>query len=131
MLTEVEMKWLRERARETCERCKTHHLFCDYCNRIYKHSVWARDCFTLSGLSVETTYDELLETAEFEARVAKKLAQGVSYGELPCGADPDCPDKHMDKYNTKETPCLGCRMCVLRAARFEIEAKMEEEGKRV
>lgn len=73
--------------------------------------------------------NEFEAAAEFEARVAKKLAQGVSYGELPCGADPDCPDKHMDKYNTKETPLLGCRMCVLRAARFEIEAKMEEEGK--
>lgn len=71
--------------------------------------------------------NEFEDAAEFEARVAKKLAHGVSYGELPCGAEPDCPDKHMDKYNTKETPTLGCRMCVLRAARFEIEAKMEEE----
>ena len=131
MLTEAEKKWLRERRHENCETCKTHHLLCDRCSHIYPGNVWAWDRFTLSGLNVETTYDELRDVAEFEARVAAKLAYGVSYGELPCGADPDCPDKHMDRYNTKETPLLGCWMCVLRAARFEIEAKMEEERKRV
>lgn len=127
MLTEAEMKWLRERARETCERCKTHHLFCDYCNRIHKTRVWARDCFTLSGLSVETTYDELLETAEFEARVAAKMTR-ITVGDLPCGVDADnneCQKPHFGKYNNEER-AIGCDMCFLMVARLAVEAEKGE-----
>ena len=128
MFTEAEMKWLRERARETCERCKTHHLFCDYCNRIHKNRVWARDCFTLSGLSVETTYDELLETAEFEARVAVKLSTR-DYIDL-CADRGECEAPHFYKHNTKDK-IVGCNMCTLCVVRLDVEEEMEEEGKRV
>ena len=129
MLTEGEMKWLEDRA-ENLEIFGGY--FCPNCPELVLEE-GVMYCGRGGG---EHCIDNphkyaFKDVAEFEARVAKKLAYGVSYGELPCGADPDCPDKHMDKYNTKETPSLGCRKCVLRAARFEIEAKMEEEGKRV
>lgn len=119
MLAETDMKWLHRR------KNVKDGTFCLHClggKNGFPCPDWIRYfCPTDGG-------QDYKDAAEFEARVSKKLAQGVSYGELPCGAEPDCPDKHMDKYNTKETPLLGCQMCVLRAARFEIEAKMEEEG---
>jgi hypothetical protein len=86
----------------------------------------------LSGLSVETTYDELLETAEFEARVAAKMTR-ITVGDLPCGVDPDiydCQKPHFRKYNTEER-AVGCDMCFIMKARLAVEEEMEEEGKRV
>lgn len=106
MLTEADtLKWLERRENR-------------YSATGYYISLWD---FPGKTLFVMTERPNYKDAAEFEARVAAKLARGVTYGELPCGADPDCPDKNMDKYNTKETPLLGCQMCVLRAARLAVE----------
>ena len=110
MLTEAEKKWLRNRKFETCENCKTNRLLCDRCNHIYPTNVCALDRFTLSGLSVETTYDELKDAAEFEARVAAKLAVDSH----DCGS---C--KIVDL-------CNGICECErLKHARIEVEEEMD------
>lgn len=118
MLTEADKKWLHRRKK------LDDHTFCWHCPTGKKGFPCTDWLYHLCP--TQCSNQDFEDAAEFEARVAAKLAQGVSYGELPCGADPDCPDKGMDKYNTKETPTLGCRMCVLRAARLEVETKMEE-----
>lgn len=118
MLTEAEKKWLRNRKFETCENCKTHRLFCDRCNHIHHGNVWAWDRFTLSGLNVETTYEELKDAAEFEARVAHKLLFiDTTHG---CKA-----------VFTSECPIVddgGCSLfCRLKLARLFVEEEMEKE----
>jgi hypothetical protein len=116
MLTEAEKKWFRERRHENCETCKTHHLLCDRCSHIHPWNVWAWDRFTLSGLNVETTYNELKEAAEFEARVAVKLVGELQY-ECVC---PSC------QYNTHgcRTARMSYNQCRLKHARLAVEAEM-------
>ena len=117
MLTEADKKWLEERK----DKRGYNFYYCRLCNKIpsiVTGGLCAGPCPMYPGGF------EYEDAAEFEARVVAKLARGVTYGELPCGADPDCPDKNMDKYNTKETPLLGCQMCVLRAARLAVETEL-------
>lgn len=113
MLTEAEKKWLRERRHENCETCKTHHLLCDRCSHIYPGSVWAWDRFTLSGLSVETTYEELKDAAEFEARVAAWQADNLPSCDF-CKWYEEC----------FKTSCARTR---IKHARLAVEAEMEKE----
>lgn len=125
MLSEADKKWLRERRHENCETCKTHRLLCDRCSHLHPGDVWTWNRFTLSGLNVETTYNELQDAAEFEAKVAAKMTR-ITVGDLPCGVDPDnndCQKPHFEKYNTKER-AVGCDMCFLMVARLAVEEEM-------
>lgn len=115
MLTDAEKKWLRERRHENCETCKTHHLLCDRCSHIYPGRVWAWNRFTLSGLNVETTYDELRDVAEFEARVAESIARDAHNCAL---------DEMMFQHQEGDKP-QG--WYILRDARLAVEDEMEKE----
>lgn len=115
MLTESEKKWLETRL----QNLKVSGWF----------SCTEGKLIPLVNFHHKHLHSDWKAAAEFEACVVARLARGVTYGELPCGADPDCPDEHMGKYSTKETPMVGCYMCVLRAARLAVESEMEKEGK--
>lgn len=116
MLTEADKKWLQERKFETCENCKTNRLLCDRCNHIHKFNVWAWNRFSLSGLSTEATYEEILDSAEFEARVVAKLA---TYAHTtPCEGNKPCPYKNRIRN-------WSCDRCNLKHARLTVEEEMD------
>lgn len=128
-LTESELNWLKERKTE--HNCR--FLFCYACSH-YDRSQDQNMCTYVPPYHGEFCAQEhenqdFEDAAEFSERVASKMVQ-INYGMLPCGSGPDCTDQRMGKYNTYETPALGCDMCALRAARLIVEEEMEREYNR-
>lgn len=72
-LDERTLEWLKKRATESCESCRT---FCEItrniCSRDPKPKALAADFFSLSGCDLAANWQD---AAEFEARVAAKLAK--------------------------------------------------------
>ena len=78
-LDALTLEWLEKRRGDPCEVCKNHRLlFCSMCARKVKIQEFvAADFFSLSGCDLRPDYRD---AAEFEARVAAKLAEeGKTY----------------------------------------------------
>ena len=116
MLTDSEKKWLEERKPPTVKPwCTTaDDNFCNHCKQYDIDCVpWFRntgDCPTHRG-------GDYRDAAEFEARVAVKLA--LNTHPVPC-IEHGCPHK-MPNISF----CVPCR---LKHARLAVEAEMEENN---
>ena len=112
MLTEAEKKWLEERERTEL----THGLYsCAHC----WHCTIERDLYHGYCTASEDyclIEPDFRDAAEFEARVAAKLAYFDIY--RPCADDGRCIELPM--------PCQSCR---IKHARLAVEAEMEQEEK--
>lgn len=118
MLTEADKKWLEERKPPTVKPWRTtaDDNFCNHCKQYDIDCVpWFRntgDCPTHRGGNYR-------DAAEFEARVAAKLAT------MTC--DRFCPDVLNNKICRRGwadlRPMYTCR---LKHARLEVEAEMEQ-----
>lgn len=123
MLTEKDRKWLEERAVESCEACRScREVFCDACARDPGPKVLAVDFFSLSGCDL---YPDWEDAAEFEARVAAKLARTFD-GPAPCERG---EIKHFPYESNGIGSRITCRWCRLKHARLAVEAEMKKEGK--
>ena len=113
-LDERTLDWLKKRATESCESCRT---FCEItrniCSRDPKPKALAADFFSLSGCDLVANWQDC---AEFEALVAAKLAT-YEYTD-PCQGKTRCP------YAGK---VWNCSRCNLKSARLAVEAEMEME----
>ena len=114
MLTEAEKKWLEKRAVESCETCRDpDELFCSLCSRDPRPKSLSADFFSMSGCAMTTNWQD---AAEFEARVAEKLAN--------CdGAFQPCHRTRCPEGANSAAECIPCR---LKYARLKVEAEMEE-----
>lgn len=116
MLTEAEKKWLEKRSVESCETCRTPRKFCILCLRSEICGALAADMFSLSGLELFVFEKGYRDAAEFEARVAEKLARNTH--PVPC-IEHGCPHKM--------PTVLLCEPCRLKYTRLAVEAEMEKE----
>ena len=117
MLTDKDREWLEKRKPPTEKPWPTtaDDNFCKHCKqRITDCVPWYRktgDCPTDRG-------GDFRDAAEFEARVAAKLAQNTQA--VPC-IEHGCPHG---------MPLIWlCVSCRLKYARLAVEAEMEQEGK--
>lgn len=114
MLTKSEKEWLRERKffpLFSCVHCKNKNFY------ILNKTCFgtdAKSCIEFLRL-IELKYD-LRDAAEYEARVAARLASRV-------GA---CPYVTMPM--SKHCMRTGCVACKLRDARLEVEEEMDADG---
>lgn len=131
MLTQNEKKWLEKRA-NYCARCRGHEgcpdFMKDRCavNRFPHHIV--KGLYSLAP--------DYRDTAEFEARVAEKMAGGEPFCPPPPSIDPvkcawDIWGESYEKDFSEEDAIQFCRWCSLRAGRLAVEAEMEAEMKEV
>ena len=116
MLTEEDRKWLEERRIATGE----DGVYCRYCNK--------RPSIITGGLCAGIcpmfpAAHQFRDAAEFEARVAAKLAS-MDYADVPCahGMRIFCPRPGKAKQDCGT-------WCLMREARLAVEAEMEKEGK--
>lgn len=109
MLTEAEKKWLEERENRICKFC----IHCPgYLNTIPCLDWWDGTCM------MDTTLEEFRDAAEFEARVAAKLAQS------PCWS---CPEKSKLSCPRGKSEANGrpkAEACRLKHARLAVEEEM-------
>ena len=123
MLTEAEKKWLEER-KLPCNRCKAPKAECD---KLYnsKGSCWCAGALLKPiGYRLNPNYSD---AAEFEARVAVKLARSA-WKVKPCalGMCPISVERCKLVCEDKADALPHCRLLL---ARFAVEAEMEMEGK--
>lgn len=112
MLTEHEKQWLEER-KQYIQRFYSE-TFCKYC--YYFKEIpkgWACDADICPTDRRDHDYED---AAEFEARVAAKLAKECSAW-WPCGEVDECISGQ------------PCRECHLKHARLVVEEEMEKEKK--
>lgn len=118
VLTEADKKWLEERKPPTKQPYKTtaDDNFCRYCARYNTHCTpWFRDvayCPTDQG-------GDFRDAAEFEARVAAKLAQS------PCWS---CPEKSKLSCPRGKSDANGrpkAEACRLKHVRLAVEQEMD------
>lgn len=112
MLTDKDREWLEKRVIDNGD----NDVYCRYCNN--------RPSIITGGLCAgicplfPADY-QFSDAAEFEARVAAKLARGEFY--RPC---------HSVDVEKCAYPVEGnCCVCHIKYARFAVEAEMEQEGK--
>lgn len=116
MLTEADKTWLEERKPPTVKLCPTtaDDNFCKHCKQYDIDCVpWFRntgDCPTHRG-------GDYREAAEFEARVAAKLAEGICGFCDDFASFPSCP---LSIYSRPKYD-----YCTLKHARLAVEAEME------
>ncbi len=127
MLTDAELKWLEER-QNICLRCRD----LKYCRTGKKHGYNTRNCrfwkiTVLGPFSLAYPNDNYKDAAEFEARVAAKLA----IARMEVNWDDDfscCPPETGERECSKKR--LDCQWCWLKNARLAVESDMEAENDR-
>ena len=109
MLTEQERKWLTVR-KKACARCGKVPFRCsqDQRNACYRAGFPLWDKTTV-------TFESYRDAAEFEARVAARLAGAWAIGEDMCF------NNHCQLFDKDR-----CTACYLKNARIVVEEKMEE-----
>lgn len=115
MLSDKDREWLEKRAVESCETCRDpDELFCSLCSRDPRPKSLSADFFSMSGCAMTTNWQD---AAEFEARVAARLAEDV--------------ESYFEIINGVRTPIRWDKNVFLRLkhARLAVEEKMEKEGK--
>lgn len=113
MLTEAEKKWLEERRAGLCVRCAAY----DDCPMIKSADFRVETCYRFRHEDYTIEKGNFEDAAEFEARVAAKLASDVAtYFELKDGVRLPLPWRKQ-------------KFLRLRYARLAVEAEMEAEGK--
>lgn len=111
MLTEAEKKWL-ERRKNLCARCE-FNLYDNPCIKYGKRGASGEYPGFYSTLCAEYNFED---AAEFEARVAEKLARNICYN---CPDNPDgCPASF-------EAPRRTGESCRMKHARLAAEAEMD------
>ena len=105
MLTEEEQQWLHDRL------AGSFYAFCKWCPQYEACQKYKQHCPTRENVM------SVIEAAEFEARVAAKLARMSVDAILPCyQTNGDCPYTNPN--------CAWCRLMV---ARFSVEEEMDNE----
>lgn len=130
MLTEQERKWLEERKKRTqhCDTCPNRVGYYELCSSCRSRSLY--------GLSLCPDYRD---AAEFEARVAAKLAEHAGSGGRRGGIGTllrphGCSWYNADGYRETVCPsghdidkCTGIPFCNLYLARIAVEQEMDDE----
>lgn len=115
MLTDKDKEWLEKRERVLVANGLYSCAHCAQYSDIY--SVWTGYCAAIEPFECCIRAD-FRDAAEFEARVAAKLAQNTQA--VPC-IEHGCPHG---------MPLIWlCVSCRLKYARLAVEAEMEQEGK--
>ena len=108
MLTEQERKWLEERKKRTqhCDTCPNRVGYYELCSSCRSRSLY--------GLSLCPDY---CDAAEFEARVAARLAGAWAIGEDMCF------NNHCQLFDKDR-----CTACYLKNARIAVEEEMDNDA---
>lgn len=120
MLSEQEKEWL-ERRKNLCGRCFIE----SYCSIELHHGVHTEECWNWrpcvnsdGGMQKHAFYVDFRDAAEFEARVAEKLAKSI------CVV---CPDNKNGSCQTRQNypQRADIEACRMRHARIAAEAEMD------
>ena len=108
MLTENELAWLERRERH-------EFPFCISCGAVQTAVDGSGYCYPIEECPLEARLTDWQEAAEFESRVAKKLASSDTWD--PCKHGYVCP--------FWTSPDRTCAWCHIRTARLEVEEEMD------
>ena len=120
MLNEKTLEWLKRR-KNLCTRCYKK----DWCKTGAKHNFNTTKCrfweFTAPGRITGMVFEDYRDAAEFEARVAEKLATVICGECEEFNKKPNCP------HTIYQAP--GLYECRMKHARLAVEREMIAEGK--
>lgn len=115
MLTEKEKEWL-ERRKVLCTHCDL--IARGFCQGHNKTSCSHWDRFHCNNpVKRYKAFQDMQDAAEFEARVAEKLARNICY---------NCPDEPDGCHAAFEAPRRTGESCRMKHARLAVEAEMDK-----
>ena len=119
MITDGEKSWLKQRE-NLCARC--FQSCCgDCCGKVFaREDIWK--CRSFDPTSCLDENIDLLDAADFEARVAEKLAREICF-RCPDRYSKICP-KGIGYFRLK----LGTVSCGMKHARLAVEAEMDDQS---